>query len=266
MLRSVLGRVLHDQARATVVWALVSGLLAAFYLALYPSIGGLESLRSMIEAIPPELRAVFLPSGSDLSTASGYLNVELFTFVLPLIVIAIGVMGGSDATAGEEERGTMELLLANPVRRWVVVVEKSMATAIVAATTCAGVWVALAITATAMGIDLAVDRVAEALLLLWLLAMVYAGIASLVGALAGRRGAAAGIAAVAAIAAFFVNALAPLSDTVEPLRVLSPHFHYIGGDPLTQGIDPVHGAVLVVLAAGLAILSAAAFERRDLRT
>ena len=51
---------------------------------------------------------------------------------------------------------------------------------------------------------------------------------------------------------FFVNALAPLTDVLEPWQPLSPHYHYLGYDPLTRGLDFGHAAVLAVTANGLA--------------
>ncbi len=264
MLRSISLKMLHDQWRMLAIWTALAGLLAGFYLSLYPSIGAVEEMRGLLEAMPPELRAMFSAENADLSTPAGYLNVELFTFMLPLVVMAVTLSGAGGATAGEEERGTLELLLANPVRRWRIVVEKAMGTAVLAAILCAGVWVALALTALVMGIDIALDRVAAALVSVWLLGCALGGVAFLAGALTGSRMAAIGVGLAVAVAGFFVNALAPLADALEPWRPISPHYHYIGYDPLTNGLDPEHAIVLAVAAIVSVALAAVAFERRDL--
>lgn len=265
MLRSVTLKVLHDQWRVLAIWTVLAGLLAGFYLSLYPSIGGVAEMRAMLEAMPPELRAMFSSEASDISTPAGYLNIELFTFMLPLVVMAITVTGGAGGTAGEEERGTLELLLANPVARWRIVVEKALGTAVLAAILCAGIWVSLAITARLAVIDLALDRVAGALVSVWLLGLVIGGVALLAGSLTGSRMLSIGVGLAVAVAGFFVNALAPLSDVLAPWRPLSPHYHYLGYDPLTSGLDPEHAIVLAVVAIALVSLAAIAFERRDLR-
>lgn len=266
MLRSVVGKMLHDQWRPIAIWTLLAGLLSAFYLSLYPSIGSVDEMRNLLEAMPPELRAMFSVEGADLGTPAGYLNMELFTFVLPLIVIAITATAGSGATAGEEERGTLELLLANPIRRWRVVVEKALGGGIMSAVLCAGVWVALAATAAAITVDLDLGLVAAGLASVWLLGGVIGGVALLAGALTGSRTVAIASGVVVAIAGFFVNALAPLANALEPWQPVSPHYHYIGYDPLTHGLDPGHAAILAAAALVLLALAAIAFERRDLRT
>lgn len=266
MLHSVVGKMLHDQWRALAIWTVLAGLLAAFYLSLYPSIGSVEEMRRLLDAMPPELRAMFSAEGADLGTPAGYLNVELFTFMLPLIVMAITLTGGGGATAGEEERGTLELLLANPVPRWRIVLEKAVGTAVVAAILCAGVWVALALAAWMIAVDVALDRVAAALVSVWLLACAIGAVALLVGALTGSRVVSIAVGLGVAVVGFFLNALAPLSDVLEPWRPLSPHYHYIGYDPLANGLDPGHALVLAALGLAMVAFAAVVFERRDLRT
>jgi ABC-2 type transport system permease protein len=265
MLRSVLLKMLHDLWRATLIWTGLSALLAAFYLSLYPSIGAVEEMRQLLDAMPPELRAMFAPAGADLGTPAGYLNVELFSFVLPLLVAAITLTIGGGATAGEEERGTLELLLANPIRRWRIVLEKALRMGMLSAVYCLGIWIALAITAALMSIDISLDRIAAALASVWLLGLVLGGVAMLVGALTGKRALSLGVGLGIAVAGFFVNALGPLADVLEPWQPLSPHYHYLGYDPLTHGLDLQHALILGIVAVILVGLAAALFERRDLR-
>lgn len=264
MLRSVFAKVLHDGWRILLAWTALSGLLAGFYLSLYPSIGAVDEMRQLLESMPPALRAMFAGEGVDISTPAGYLNVELFTFVVPLLVFAITLTAGGGATAGDEEAGTLELLLANPIPRWRVVLERFAGTAVLAAFLCVGMWVALAITARAAAIDIALDHVAAALVSAWLLGLAIGAVALFLGALTGSRLLSIGIALAVAVAGFFVNALAPLADLLQPWQPLSPHFHYIGYDPLTNGLDPVHAGALLGMTAVFVALAILAFERRDL--
>ena len=265
MVRSIAGKALHDQWRAVAVWTIASGLLAAFYLSLYPSIGAVEEMSRFLDAMPPAIRAMFAADNVDISTPAGYLNVELFTFVLPLMVLAVALPAAGGATAGEEERGTLELLLANPVPRWRVVIEKYGALAIVTAVLTAGIWAALAGAAALGGISLALDHVAAALASAWLLGMAIGALAMALGAITGNRMVSIGIALGVAVAGFFVNALGPLVGWLDDWRWLSPQYHYIGYDPLSNGLDLTHAAALLigaVMALGVAVV---AFERRQLR-
>jgi hypothetical protein len=46
---------------------------------------------------------------------------------------------------------------------------------------------------------------------------------------------------------------------------VSPHYHYIGYDPLANGLDVTHAATLLAMTAIFVVLAAVVFERRDLR-
>ena len=64
--------------------------------------------------------------------------------------------------------------------------------------------------------------------------------------------------------AYFLNALAPLVESLESSRMLSPFYYYIGADPLTNGLNPGHVAVLIGLTAVLLAVALFTFNRRDL--
>jgi len=261
---SVVAKVIHDQWRPVLLWTAFSGIFAAFYLSLYPSIGAVQEMQQLLDAMPPALRAMFTAEGVDIGTPAGYLNVELFTFVVPLLVLAVALTSAGGATAGEEERGTLELLLANPLPRRRVVAEKFIAMTLATAVLVAGMWLALGITARVADIDLALDRVAAALASAGLLGVAIGALAMAIGALTGSRAVSVGLALAIAVAGFFVNALGPLVEGLRPWRVVSLHYHYIGYDPLANGLDAGHAAVLLGAAAGFLLVAVIAFERRDL--
>ena len=264
MLPSVFGKVVHDQWRATMAWAVGASLLAAFYLALYPSLGGVDELRAMLDAMPPELRAIFVTEGMDMGTPAGYLNVELFSFVLPLVVAGYGVAVGSAAIAGEEERGTLDLLLANPIARWRVVVEKALALALGTAVLVGTIWVVLVVTAIVMGIDLDVGKLGAGIVSGGLLGVAIGGLAMAIGSITGRRTLSLALAMTVLVVTYVVNVMGTLVEGIEPWRSISPVYHYVAYDPLTNGLDPIHAGVLVAMALVAIAVSVLAFERRDI--
>ena len=265
MLPSVFGKVVHDQWRATIAWALGAAALAAFYLALWPSLGGVGELQAMLEAMPPELRAIFVTEGLDLSTPAGYLNMELFSFVLPLIVGGYAVAVGSAAVAGEEERGTLDLLLANPIPRWRVVIEKSLAIVVGMAILVAAIFAALAAVAVALEIEIDFGRLASGLVSGALLGLVVGALALALGAITGRRTLSLALSMTTLVVAYVLNVMGTLVDGLEPWRPISPVYHYVAYDPLTNGLDAGHALVLVGMAVAGVLVALVAFERRDLR-
>jgi ABC-2 type transport system permease protein len=264
MLRSPWLKTLHDQWRSILGMGVGAGLLGALYVAFYPSIGAMDQLQEFIDQLPPALMALFAAEGLDLGTPEGFLNMELFSFVGPLFAMIYGASAAAAATAGEEERGTIDLLLANPIPRWRVVVEKAWAMTIGLFAISAALLLGVEAAAAAAGVEMDLWRVSAGIASNGLLGLALGGVALLLGALTGRRMVALGGTLAIAVASFFVNGLAPLVDWLEGLRPFSVFYHYIGYDPLNHGLDPFHAGVLLAIALVGTLAAALAFEHRDL--
>lgn len=264
-LRDTFTRTLHDQLRPVVLWSIGAGLLVSFYMALYPSIGSMNEIQTMLDQMPPAFRALFAAEGLDLTTPEGYLNVELFSFVGPLLVLAYTVAAGSGATAAEEERGTIDLLLSTPVTRPRVVLEKAAALGLLTLVLGLGMWLGVAVGALVGGVSVDLLRVAGALLAMLLMGAGFGALAMLLGALTGRRTLSLAVTAGLIIAGYMVNALGTIVDWLEPFRPVSPFYHFQGSDPLAHGLQAGPTAVLLaIILAGVAG-AVVAFDRRELR-
>mgnify|MGYP003922062161 CR=1 FL=1 len=140
-------------------------------------------------------------------------EVLLRAFVVPLVLLAYAIVEGTGAIVGEEERGTLDLLLSNPLTRRRVVVEKFAALM--------GTTLVLAIGVAIVEMEISLGRVAKANLSARFLGMTFGACLAL-GSITGKRGLSIGVASVLGFAAYFLNALAPLVKSLEPLTKLSP--------------------------------------------
>jgi ABC-2 type transport system permease protein len=265
MLPSVLLKALNDSRRALAWWSLGLMALVAMMVSVYPSVRGNDSLNRLVQDYPEALKAFIAFGGTvDYTSAAGYLGSELFSFMVPLLLIVAAIGAGARGIAGEEDHGTLDLLLANPISRRRLVVEKLGALVAQLAGLAIGLWSALAIGTTLAGMDIGAGRLAAATLDAALLALLFGALALLVGSATGRHGIAVAVPAAAAVAAYLVNALAAIVGALEPAQKASPFYHYVAGDPLRHGLALDHTALLVVLALALAVMAPIAFGRRDL--
>jgi len=166
--------------------------------------------------------------------------------------------------AGEEERGTLDLLLSAPLPRWRVVVEKGAALVVATMGLALALWLALSVGAAIVGMDVDPRNTGGAALSVALLGLTFGALALTLASAGGGRGSSVGVAAALGVAAYFLNALTPVVRALEPLRRLSPFYYYIGADPLRNGLNPAHAAVLAGLVVALVAAAATAFERRDI--
>jgi ABC-2 type transport system permease protein len=159
----------------------------------------------------------------------------------------------------------MEILLANPISRRRLALEKAAALAATVGLLTLAVFLVVWLGGLAVGLEPGVGNLAAAVFALFLLSSGFGALALGIGAATGRRGAAIGIAAAVALGGYLLQSLGPLVDALEPWTVLSPFAHYASGDRLRDGFDA--GAVAILLGLGLLLVgtAAASFERRDLR-
>ena len=264
MLNSVLLKTLRDQRRTFLWWSAGLSAVNALIIILYPSVEDVPELDAIMESMPEALARLFMGDVVNLTSPEGYLNSQLFILVLPLLFLVFTIGRGSGAIAGEEERGTLDLLLSLPVRRSQVVLEKFVA--MVAATMALGFvsWLSMAAAALAVGMEIDFVRLGEVTLSCTLLGLAFGAMALALGCAKGSRGLCLGVTSALAIAAYFLNALAPIAESLEPAQKLSPFYLYIGADPLTSGLNFVHAGVLTGLTTGFLAIGVVLFGRRDL--
>jgi len=265
VLGSVALKTLHDLRRSLAWWSLGLAGFVAMLVSVFPTIRDNPEMKKLIASYPQAIKGFVSFGGQvDYTSGPGYLGSELFAVWAPLLLLIAAIGAGARAVAGEEETGTLDLLLANPVSRRRVIVEKFAALVAEAFVLGFVLWCALAIGTSLATMDVTLVHLAEACVSVVLLAIGFGAVAMVVGAATGRRGAAIGVSAAAAVGAYFVNSLAPLVHAFRDVRKASPFYQYGASDPLRHGLALGHVGVLLGLAAVVAAVAPFVFERRDL--
>jgi ABC-2 type transport system permease protein len=264
----VAARLVQDRRWSMLWWALGLIGLTLFTVALYPSIKGQPSLEELLASMPEALRsAIGYQPSVPLSSPAGYLQARLFSTLAPLLAVVYGIGAGARAIGGSEEAGTLEVLLANPVTRSRVLLERYLATFGLLAGLVAVLAVALLILAPPFGAleGVPTGNVVGASVAVFALGLLHGSLAFAIGAAAGRRGVAVAVATAVAVAGYLVETVLAAAGDLGFVRQLSPWHWYLDRNLLAEGA--ALAAVLLPLA-GSAVLVAAAwalFRRRDLR-
>ena len=263
--RSVGLKTFHDQWRGTLGLALFMAAYTGLIMGIYPSIAAIIEIREIFERLPEAFRVMFAPGGLDITTPEGFVATEFFSIIGPLLFFGYTVAIAASATAGEEERGTIDLLMSLPIPRWRVVLEKYLSAIVGTVILGAALLLGIAGGAFAGGIDLRYDGMAAMVASAILLALLFGAVALFLGALTGRRAFSMGVAFGLAVASYLVYSLSELVELIRPLRPISPFTYYIGGNPLANGLNSVDAGILAGATIVLVILAVVAFRRRDLR-
>jgi ABC-2 type transport system permease protein len=262
---NVAAKTMRDQRKALIGWAVGVGLLVLMYAAFYPSVkANASTFNAYLKSMPKALRNIF--AAESFSTPSGYLQTELFSIMGPLLLTIFSIGAGARAIAGEEEGRTLDLLLAAPISRGRVAIEK-FATILGSALGLAAVlFVVEAAVGPAFGIHVGYLGLAIACFSAALLSISFGSIAFAAGCWRGRRATAIAVAASLAVIAYILNVLGPSISWLARVRPLSPFDHYQANTALdgSFGIGPA--LVLLGIAVVAVILGVWRFDRRDIRT
>ena len=263
LLHNVFTKTIRDLRWPTFWVALGCGAMTGYFAILFPTYSKVLDMNDLLAKMGP-MAKIFGSSVGDASTLIGFLHFELFSMMLPAAMIAFAAGMASGFTAGEESRGTIDVLLSYPVSRRRVILEKSLAI-VIACIVAAVVTGVFAVVGAAMSAsELPVSPLAAALALVVLLGLAFAAIALAISAWTGNRAVAIGVAVALMIAMYLIDALANIVDGLNMIRPLSLFRYYTAHDPLRYGLDPGDTAVLIAVTAVFLVIALVAFERRDL--
>ncbi len=263
MLSNIFLKSLRDLRRPIVWWSLGLFIYVVVVILIYPSFRDIPELNEILGEEDSIFRA-FAGNVEDFSSPEGYLTAETFSFMLPMLFIVFSLWLGTNWLAGEERRGVLEVLLSHPVRRSSVLLQKFAA--IMTANVVLGVvvFVSTIVGIVAVDMDISLFKVAQACVSVVIFGSAFAALAVLLGGWTGKSSITLGAGAAVGIGGYLANSFAPLVDAIAWMQYLSPIYYYIGGDPLSNGLNFVHVGVLVAGSAILVALASYLFERRDL--
>jgi ABC-2 type transport system permease protein len=222
-----------------------------------------ETLKSLGDQFPETLLSLF--GGGDMGTPEGFYQIEMFGMMIPIGILVVTVAIGTGAMAGEEKRTTMGLLLANPVRRSTIVLQKTWTMIVYAVIVGTSAFLGVAAGSVVGGLGMDFENIAATCALATLLGLVFGGLALALGGATGKTEIASYGAVGVAVVAFVVNGFLPLNESTAAWARVSPFHYYLGSDPLINGMPWGHAAVLGGLFVVLVCLAVWFFQRRDLR-
>ena len=259
----LLAKSLRDQRRPMIGWGIGVAAVAAMYVAFYPTVrNSAASLDKYLQSLPEAMKQLL--GDQAFSSPAGYLRSEIFSILGPILFLVFVIGSGARAIAGEEEAGTLDLLLSTPIRRRQVLFDKAVAMFASTAGLALVLWATIVALSPATGLTIPASDVAAACLMLLLVGMSFGAISLAIGCATGRRALALGITSSFAGFAYVVNVLAPVVSLLRPLRPISPFRWYLEPDPLVNGVNPAGVLVLAGITLVALIVAFFGFESRDL--
>ena len=178
--------------------------------------------------------------------------------------MVVAIAYGARTLAGEQADGTLDFLLANPITRRRVVLEKLIGLCVVVVPLAAVAGATVVALGLFIDLRVGIDRIAIACLGATLVAVFIGTLAMLAGAATGSHTVAIGLPTAVFAASYLIVGLAGLVSWLEPLRVVSPLYHANGTQPLLHGLPVANYLILFGLCVAAFVATSEIFNRRDL--
>jgi beta-exotoxin I transport system permease protein len=261
MLGNVFLKSLRDQRRTLVGWSIGVVALVLLMSAIWPTFRDMPDLKQFLANYPKQFGRLF--NVDAMLSGSGYLNAELFSIMLPVLFVVFGIARGARLIAGEEEAGTLEVLLVTPVSPVRLLLQQAAALATSLAALGTVLFVSVAASSALFDMRVPVAQAAAAALAMSLLGIEHGYLALAVGAITGRRSLAVAVAAVVAALGYVLHLAGQLLDAVRDWQPVSPFHQAIHGGPLGGGL-PVSYLWMALAAVVFVVAASPVFQRRDI--
>ena len=260
---SMLASDLRLRWRSLAWWTLAVLALSAMIAAFYKSIAGQGAYADVFGSLPESLQGLL--GGVDLGTPVGYLSTEMYSFFMPAVLLVFAIGRATTTLAGEEDDHTLDLLLAQPVSRGALYLQKVVGLLIGIAIL--SVAVALPVVALADWSELHVPaaNLWAATAQLFAFTTLLAVVALATSSAFGRKSLGIGVAAGYAFVGYLIDGFGKSIDWLEPWRVVTPWYWYDVGFALTSGMPWDKFSVLLVASIVVGALGLFGFARRNLR-
>ena len=261
MFRSIFLKTLRDYRVAILGWGIGMGLVIVSPMASVASLISTPAQRAALSQLAAQFAWAADPVATD--TVGGYATFKIGIFVF--LVCVWPLLAASRTLRGEEDRGSLDVLLSMPRTRARVALEKiaAMWTALVAIGAIAGVMAYLGGRAFKADFTL-VDGLLFGLDLT-LVCMVFGGVALLLSQFTHERGPAASATGFLLVIFIVIDMVHRVVPNTEWLSRLSPIYYYNLSKPLVPSFGTSVGGLLVLFLLAVVLTAAGTwlFVRRD---
>lgn len=254
--------------RSALYGALGLGFFGAYAMLLLPDTAGLQGFVKLMEAMPSEMmQAIGVDDPSLMATPEGFIGFAFFTYGAILLSV-FAVFAGLSLTANDEESGAMNMLLALPLPRWRVIVERAAAQVIFAFVIALGGWVSLALVRSLNPSAESLDPITllKACMAFVPVILAVMSITAVLGVLIRRRNIAGAAAGAFVAISYLMNTLGGMAGPGigDLMQKLSIYTYFDGTELARNGLDLGTFLVFSLIAALLGAVAVGLFDRRDI--
>jgi ABC-2 type transport system permease protein len=252
--------------RGALYWAAGMFGYALYVTVIIQDVDMLRQYAELAQSFKPGILKL-LGVGDDLTalaTPEGFLGFAFFAWIV-LFLAVYAVLAGLNITANDEDEGIIDVVLALPLPRWQIIIEKYAAYALLLAAIITVTFLGLVVGSGFSAMTLDLGRLFVTTLNALPSLLLVMGFTVWVSVTVRRRSTAAAAAAAFVAVSYLVNSLGSMASgtLADVLRGLSFFYYYDANGVLQNGL--AWGSIALLAAVTLVLLSGTLwfFQRRD---
>lgn len=262
MFSGIFLKTLYEKRWFTLSWfvgIIVMGLITMVFFPYFSNSG----FDQVVNSMPKSLEGL-LGDANAYKTVAGYADAQIFALRMPMLTLIMSITLFVGLSAGDESRGTLETLLAQPVSRARVFWAKFWAGALICAVGCIGIFVGVVLSFVFIDGSMSLTRLAAACFGCWLITLVFGALAYAVGTATGRRGVTIALASIVAFVSYLITSLAPAVSKLDFAQHFSMFYYYNTPSIISSGLQLRNTGVMLGAIVILTIGSLLLFKNRDI--
>lgn len=260
MLNSVLSKSALDRLRATLISCALVFIYGLIAIVTYNAFG--DTMVDLVDSMPPALASIY---GTGDGTPVGMAIGAVYSIIAPAVVLTYAIGGGTGAAVGEETKGSLDLLLSNPLSRTRVAMSKLVVVVGGIVAVAVATWFGVVVATVFLGDGIGDRNMLALSVMLIGFGVMMATFAMALGGWSSSAAIGSGIAAAVVVVSWLITSVLSVNETFQRIGEYTPWHLYDGNDPMTNGIDVVSVAIMVVLSAGFVFATTVGINRRDLK-
>lgn len=262
---AIVAKVLYEKRFGLLGWSLGAAALAWFSIIFYPAISEGNTYQELTRALPPQLQA-FVGDAMTFKTIGGYLDTQVFGLRMPMITLTLAIIMGIYLSAGDEERGTMATLLAQPVSRTRVLFEKYIALKVYLLIVHIGLLAGIQAVLWIIDEPYALSRLLALVFGCYVISLLFGTLAFSLGLITGRKNVAAASTAVVAIGSYVITSMAPTVAALQTVQKTLPFYYYVEPRTGINGVDWMAIGVQIIFMLVFLAIAWVIFRHRDIQS
>ena len=261
-------RTIKDRKLVWFIYIITICVFLLMHTSIFPSFKDQQiDISKMMESMPEGFVQAFGLDDYDMSIFENYIAAEEFSLMWPLLLIILAISTAGAAIASEIEKGTIELLISQPISRTGLYVSRYFSGVIFLIGYVVITLLFLITVAKLFGIDLQLSHYPTLGLMGLLFGWAIYSIAFFLSSIFSDRGKVYFVSAGLIVFMYALNLVSILKESLKSLKYLSFFNYFNANDLLIRNeIDNVGIIVFVLVIILFSVSGLITFNRRDIST